>query len=342
MTLWSRITSVWRLAEDALGGLLAFITAVTFLLAVIMIGADTATHAWLGGWRYVIVCSVCILEILHLWSMKKSLAYRPFPLHVAMHLPKIPLLLRPVVCLFWTFHLLCALSAVWAAQSFFVTSTLYIRVGATVLAGILSFWAYGYLLLALATLRRDARLLGVVWHRRSWYLVFVGLVAMVLPYTGFIASHRTHVDIPTPGRIVAAGDGDDVALSLTIRNGEDEDIRVLHRVGWDDFRVTIRTPSGVEIKRRTNFFLRGFSRVDEDYVTVPAGSTQPFCTLTFQPGALLGDGSWWAFPLNAAARDLPFTEVGTYHVSLSYMDMGGSAHGALTGLSPVAFRVAIE
>lgn len=173
--------------EEALGGLLALIIAVSVMIASVLIGFERSANGILDGvWRYGIVATVCLLELLLVCALYQALGKRPYAPAVALSLPTLPLLFRLPVSAFWLVHLLFACGFIWGAHSTFATSSGLVRLMMSVLAAGLSYLAFGYLLNAVATVKPDQRIISRLWRNRLWYAILISVLVLLLPFTGFV------------------------------------------------------------------------------------------------------------------------------------------------------------
>lgn len=178
---------IWARIEEALGGLLTLVIAVSVMVASVLIGFERNPDGILDGvWRYGIVAAICLLEFLLVCALYRAMGKRPYAPAVALSLPRLPLLLRLPVSAFWSVHLLFACGFIWVAHSAFATSSALVRVMLGVLAAGLSYLAFGYLLNAVAAVKPDENVISRLWSKRLWYAVIISVIVILLPFTGFV------------------------------------------------------------------------------------------------------------------------------------------------------------
>ena len=172
--------------EEALGGLLALIIAVSVMISSVLIGLERSADRLGGLWRYGIVAAICLVEFLHVFALYRALGRRPYAPAVALSLPRLPLLLRLPVSAFWLVHLLFVCGFIWAAHAGFATSPVLVRLLLLVLAAGLSYLAFGYLLNAVATVSPDQTIISRLWSKRAWYAGAISVIVILLPFAGFV------------------------------------------------------------------------------------------------------------------------------------------------------------
>jgi hypothetical protein len=173
--------------EEALGGVLALVIAVSVMVASVLIGLSGNPHSVLDGvWRYGIVAAICLLEFLLVCALYRALGKRPYAPAVALSFPRLPLLLRLPVSAFWLAHLLFACGFIWAAHSALATFSALGRVMLGGLAAGLSYLAFGYLLNAVAAVKPDENVISRLWSKRLWYAAMISVIVILLPFTGFV------------------------------------------------------------------------------------------------------------------------------------------------------------
>jgi hypothetical protein len=179
--------NIFARVEEALGGLLALIIAVSVMVAAVLIGFEQSPDGILDAvWRYGMVAAICLLEFLLVCALYQAIGKRPYAPAVALSLPRLPLLLRLPVSAFWMVHLLFVCGFIWAAHSAFTTSSVPVRLMLSALAAGLSYLAFAYLLNAVATVKPDKKIILHLWSKRLWYAALISLIAILLPFTGFV------------------------------------------------------------------------------------------------------------------------------------------------------------
>lgn len=172
--------SILAQMEEALGGLL------TLIIAAVLIGFERSPDGILDAiWQYGIVAAICLLEFQLVCALYRAAGKHPYAPAVALSLPRLPLLLRLPVSLFWMVHLLFACGFIWAANSAFTTSSFPLRLVLSALAVALSYLAFGFLLNAVAAVQPDRKIISHLWRKRFWYAALISLIAILLPFTGF-------------------------------------------------------------------------------------------------------------------------------------------------------------
>lgn len=340
---WQVALSVWRRVEDVSSGIVAFIVAVVVIFTSVIIGFERTPSGPIdGAFRYGLMTSICAMELLHIRCLVACSHKRPYSPQVALAMPRFPIAIRPVASVFWGIHLLFALGFVWIAHAVPPSVPVLLHVAAFVGGGLCSFWAFGYLLLVIASVKRDDGLLKPVWRHRSWYLLVIAGVAFALPYTGFVSIVRYDVFLTTPKKVMASTGSGAVSIDLAIRNAGDEPTKVIADASWAHFLAEVRVPSGATFRLRPLPLLQSLQRTREQYQKVPANSSQQLCQLQFIPGEVLGMSSDWQSPEGTTPSRVPFLEGGSYRIKLTYRDRAGAQYGALSRMPPVVFTVVID
>jgi len=189
-TFSDRLKQILSILEAVFGLIVSFLLAVCVLLSALIIGFERSPSGILEGLaRYSLMIAICLLEVFHIYALCKAVERKsPSAVAVALALPKMPLLLRPPVALFWLIHLFFTMGFIWAAQQYGArTENLLLRATLTLLAAGLSFVAFGYFLNAVAAVKPDETTLQKVWHNRRWYALVIAVLVIVLPYTPVVS-----------------------------------------------------------------------------------------------------------------------------------------------------------
>ena len=341
-SVWRAMRSIWRWTEDVFGGVVAFFIAIAVLVTFVIIALEDPFDGSLDAYlRYVPVLLAFGFEFMHAFCLFTCVRRKPYAVHVALAMPRMPLLLRPLPAAFWAMHLVGALGFVWMAHMIPSGSSWLARGALFALGGLCGFWAFGYLLLAVGSIKRDRGLLEKIWRHRAWYLIVITAAAIALPYTG-LARH-VRVDLFLLANRMAVPPGSESGtIRLRLRSVGAEPAKVLADPSWDDFEIEVRTPCGGAFKREALAVRRSLRRTAKDYRVVWPRATLAFCELEFRTGETFGAAADWERVEGSESCPPPFAARGTYHLTLSYEDRAGAGNGAVSMLAPVICTIVVE
>ena len=334
---------LWRRIEDVFAGFAACFFAVMGLTAAaMMLFSPPPSKWWEMALRYGGGSTIVILEFSLILTILNCRSMTPFAPHVALNMPRFPLLLRPVIALYWGGHAALMLANLSAGQLLASGASWGLRFGIEVLLALLAFFAFLYVLLALSTLKRDPALVMRTWRGRAWFLIVIVILSFLLPYVGLVFYERDDVMILASQKVHVSSNAGQSELVLSVRNVGNTHVKLLADPEWDDFEVEVTTPSRHKFKLQRPYFGQGFFRSESDYMVLAARMSQETWRLTLKPDLLHRNSSNWQRIGGDGNTATPFAESGEYRIRLTYRDNMWAANEAVGSLGVTICSVVIE
>ena len=181
----------WQTVEATVSVFFAFVVGfVLFTVGglVVFSANDSPDFRWLLPTWIVAV----LAEGAFLCWLKSSLEVnmRPLVPGFALRQPRWPIVLRPVVCCWWIAHFMLAAAALWLVEALMLgdpARPLHVGVRIAALGAfvwMLTHCSLLYLFLALTSLRRDERLVALLWRWRVLIDVLLTVAILFAPRVG--------------------------------------------------------------------------------------------------------------------------------------------------------------
>lgn len=199
--------------ETLLGFLSILTTGMLAIIATLFVCFDKTPDSAVGPLFIVLLLAVMlpglIVESVLLCALidKLRLGWKPLPLFFALNTPRLPLVLRPVVGLWWTAHFLLGTAIALKIETGLpsVAGDYSIQIQIVVFFAIsfsLAFAFNLYAMLALAAFGFGERFIRAAWKWRVTIDFVIAIAAMVLPMK---SDHPQRRFMPRPLQPGAAG-----------------------------------------------------------------------------------------------------------------------------------------
>jgi len=180
-------TKILMRLESVGGAALGVVLSVSILVSVFLIVPDNLREPE-GPTRVLSIVAlllICTLEPLYIFLLVASIArsgLESLGATMALRHPRVPLVLRPVVSLYWLMHFLFAWAFVWMVQRTEHEANALMAATLAMLVFALSYLAYGYLLLAVAVFSKNHVVTGFLLKGRVYCCVLISLLSVLVPY----------------------------------------------------------------------------------------------------------------------------------------------------------------
>lgn len=137
----------------------------------------------IASWLLVVL--VCLMETMYvlliLTTSNADAVISPIP-EVAMRQPRLPKLLRPIAAVFWLAHFLFIIALIYISHESWGTSSSWaVWSGEYFLAFLFDFLAFGYLLFAVTSFTKEAKIISNLWKHRALISSLIALLSMYAP-----------------------------------------------------------------------------------------------------------------------------------------------------------------
>lgn len=139
--------------------------------------------AQIASW--FLVTLICMMEGMYIVLMLtpgKSETTIPPISEVVTRQPGFPILLRPIIAVFWLAHLLFIVGLIYILRNVSANPSSFIRwVGEYILAFLFDFLAYGYFLLAITAFTKEIKIISSLWKNRALISSIIALMSTYAP-----------------------------------------------------------------------------------------------------------------------------------------------------------------
>jgi hypothetical protein len=172
---------------EALGGaIVGALLSVSIMVSAFLIVPDNLREPVMltTVLSIAVLVLICILEPIYVFLLVTSLrdGVKSLAATMASRHPRVPLILSPVVSLYWLAHFLFAWAIVWGVHQYEREVNVLIVVELAALVFVLSYLAYGYLFLAVAVFTKKSRVFDFLLKRRVYCCILISTLSVFAPY----------------------------------------------------------------------------------------------------------------------------------------------------------------